>query len=54
MGRRCCVRSPAVGDLADDLERLLQVDGVGDHLQGQSDVPVARRLRTTGEQNLAD
>lgn len=36
--------SPAVGDFTDDLERFLQVDGVGDHLQRQSDVPIARRL----------
>lgn len=36
---------PAVGDLADDLEGLLQVDGVGNHLQRQPDVSVSRRLR---------
>lgn len=35
---------PAVGDLTDDVEGFLQVDGVRNHLQRQPDVSVSRRL----------
>lgn len=47
---------PAVGDLTDDVEGFLQVDGVRNHLQRQPDVSVSRRLgclrkrgKSTGE-----
>lgn len=43
---------PAVGDLTGDVEGLLQVDGVRNHLQRQPDVSVSRRLACVKEEEV--
>lgn len=38
---------PAVSDFTNNFKRLFEVDGIRNHLQGQSDISIARCLEDT-------